>query len=111
MLRQSMGEVRPMDADASNATPAGLPAALERRNGVFGDPALRERTLNIALPVIAMIGLLLVWSAAVNAFAIPDYLLPAPLDVIRRMMRDWQVLARNGLYTLESVLIGFCAGV
>ena len=38
-------------------------------------------------------------------------MLPAPFDVVRRITRDWHVLARHGVYTLESVLIGFAAGV
>ena len=46
-----------------------------------------------------------------KVFAIPEYLLPAPLDVVRRIVREWHVLARNGAYTLQSVLIGFLAGV
>ena len=58
-----------------------------------------------------MLAVLIVWAAAVKIFAIPDYLLPAPLDVVRRTVRDWHVLARHGVYTLESVLVGFAAGV
>ncbi len=100
-----------MAADSSNPTPAEtLPSTLERRTGLIGDPLLRERALNILLPVFAMIAVLALWSAAVSVFEIPDYLLPAPLDVVRRMARDWHVLARNGAYTLQSVLIGFAAG-
>ncbi len=103
-----------MEADAANATRAQAPPAppaLERRSGLFGDPALRERGLNVALPLVAMLAVLIVWAAAVQMFAIPDYLLPAPLDVVRRTIRDWHVLARHGVYTLESVLVGFGAGV
>jgi NitT/TauT family transport system permease protein len=87
-----------------------MPATLERRRGLFGDPLQRERALNIMLPVVAMIGVLVLWAAAVKVFEIPDYLLPAPQDVVRRMARDWYVLARNAAYTLQSVLIGFSAG-
>ena len=103
-----------MDADAANATRAQAPPApeaLERRSGLLGDPALRERGLNLALPLVAMLAVLIVGAAAVQVFAIPDYLLPAPLDVARRTIRDWHVLARHGVYTLESVLVGFAAGV
>jgi NitT/TauT family transport system permease protein len=103
-----------MDADAANATRAQAPPApeaLERRSGLLGDPALRERGLNLALPLVAMLAVLIVWAAAVQVFAIPDYLLPAPLDVARRTIRDWHVLARHAVYTLESVLVGFAAGV
>jgi len=71
----------------------------------------RERALNILLPFLALIAVLVLWSAGVRVFEIPDYLLPAPQDVIRRIVRDWYVLARNASYTLQSVLSGFAAGV
>jgi NitT/TauT family transport system permease protein len=99
-----------MDLGSAN-TPAGtMPPTLERRRGLLGDPMQRERALNVMVPVGAMIGVLVLWAAAVEVFEIPDYLLPAPQDVVRRMVRDWQVLARNAAYTLQSVLIGFSAG-
>ena len=99
-----------MDLSSSN-TPAGtMPPTLERRRGLLGDPMQRERALNIMLPALALIGVLVLWAAAVKVFEIPDYLLPAPQDVVRRMVRDWHVLARNAAYTLQSVLIGFSAG-
>jgi NitT/TauT family transport system permease protein len=71
----------------------------------------RERALNILLPFIAVIAFLVLWSAGVRVFEIPDYLLPAPEDVIRRIARDWYVLARNASYTVQSVLSGFAAAV
>jgi NitT/TauT family transport system permease protein len=71
----------------------------------------RERALNILLPFIAVIAFFVLWSAGVRVFEIPDYLLPAPEDVIRRIARDWHVLARNASYTLQSVLSGFAAAV
>jgi NitT/TauT family transport system permease protein len=52
-----------------------------------------------------------VWAAVVKLFAIPDYLLPAPQDVVVRLIKEAPVLWKNGLYTLASVLTGFAAGV
>lgn len=101
-----------MEAGASSPTPEKtMPPTLERRNGLFGDPMQRERAFNVLLPVIAVFVVLVLWSAAVRVFEIPDYLLPAPLDVVRRIARDWHVLAKHAAYTLQSVLIGFSAGV
>ena len=79
--------------------------------GPAGDPRWRERALNILLPFIAVIAFLVLWSAGVRVFEIPDYLLPTPEDVIRRVARDWYVLARNASYTMQSVLGGFAAAV
>ena len=88
-----------------------MSAAIGPRNGLPGDPMRRERALNILLPFIAVIAFLVLWSAGVRVFEIPDYLLPAPEDVIRRIARDWYVLARNASYTVQSVLSGFAAAV
>jgi len=88
-----------------------MSSAIGPRNGLPGDPMRRERALNILLPFIAVIAFFVLWSAGVRVFEIPDYLLPAPEDVIRRIARDWHVLARNASYTLQSVLSGFAAAV
>jgi NitT/TauT family transport system permease protein len=101
-----------MEAGSANPTPTGtLSATIRPRNRLLGDPMRRERALNLLLPFAAVIAVLILWSAAVRIFEIPDYLLPAPQDVIRRIARDWYVLARNATYTLQSVLIGFAVGV
>jgi NitT/TauT family transport system permease protein len=101
-----------MEANSSSPTPARtISAAIGPRNGLPGDPMRRERALNILLPFIAVIAFLVLWSAGVRVFEIPDYLLPAPEDVIRRIARDWYVLAKNASYTVQSVLSGFAAAV
>jgi NitT/TauT family transport system permease protein len=87
------------------------PPAREPRIGLLGNPMQRERALNLVLPATAVIVLLVLWTAAVRIFEIPDYLLPAPLDVVKRIGRDWHMLARHAAYTVQSVLIGFSAGV
>jgi NitT/TauT family transport system permease protein len=107
-----LAKVRPMYANSLNTSLASAPPpVLKRRRGVLGDPLVRERALNILLPVIALVVVFIAWSAAVKVFAIPEYLLPAPLDVVNRIVREWHLLAKNGAYTLQSVLIGFFAGV
>jgi NitT/TauT family transport system permease protein len=101
-----------MEASSSNPTPARtMSGTIGPRNGLPSDPMRRERAFNILLPFIAVIAVLVLWSAGVGVFEIPDYLLPAPQDVIRRIARDWYVLAKNATYTLQSVLSGFAAGV
>jgi NitT/TauT family transport system permease protein len=101
-----------MAAEPSNAMPASMPPpAREPRIGLLGNPMQRERALNLVLPATAVIVLLVLWTAAVRIFEIPDYLLPAPLDVVKRIGRDWHMLARHAAYTVQSVLIGFSAGV
>lgn len=81
------------------------------RRGLFSDPAVRDKTLNAVLPLIAVVVALVAWAGAVKLFHIPDYLLPAPQDVVVRTVSDWQILVRHGVYTLTSVLTGFLASL
>ena len=101
-----------MQTDSSDTRePRTIAYALERWNVLRGDSLGRERFLNILLPTLAVVAVLVLWSASVKIFEIPDYLLPAPLDVVDRIGQDWRTLADDGLYTLQSVLLGFSASV
>jgi NitT/TauT family transport system permease protein len=72
---------------------------------------LADRLPGVAGPTLAIVVVVLIWAAIVPAFQIPDYLLPAPQDVVARMIKEWAILWKHGLYTLMSVLTGFAAGV
>src|SRR5690606_5679301 len=62
-------------------------------------------------PVFAVAGLVVVWALIVRLFNIPEYLLPAPQDVVARIVKEWSLLWGHTLYTLKSVLVGFCTSV
>jgi NitT/TauT family transport system permease protein len=101
-----------MNSAIPNPAPAdGALATTDGSGRLRGDPLQWERVLNVVLPLTAFIIGLLVWWGAVALFDVPDYLLPSPLAVIRRMVRDVHMLAWHAAYTLQSVLIGFAAGV
>lgn len=72
---------------------------------------VRERGSNLLIPALAVIAALAAWAALVRIFAIPDYLLPAPQDVVARIMKEGPVLWKHGGYTLLSVLVGFAGSV
>jgi NitT/TauT family transport system permease protein len=72
---------------------------------------LNERAANLLVPALATVAVLVLWAMVVRAFSIPDYLLPAPQDVAARIIKEWALLWKHGLYTLLSVLTGFAAGV
>jgi NitT/TauT family transport system permease protein len=61
--------------------------------------------------MLAIVVVVLLWAAIVRAFQIPDYLLPAPQEVAARMVKEWIVLWKHGVYTLMSVLTGFASAV
>jgi NitT/TauT family transport system permease protein len=94
-------------AGRTAAAQTSLPGA--RRKGFLSDPALRERALNVLMPLGAIVTFLAIWAAAVSLFRIPDYLLPAPQDVFFRIIQDWSILLKNSWSTLGSVLTGFLA--
>jgi NitT/TauT family transport system permease protein len=73
--------------------------------------ARREWFAGMLAPAFAVLLALAVWAVAVRIFSIPDYLLPAPQDVLRRIVKEWPLLLHNGVYTLQSVLVGFFTSV
>jgi NitT/TauT family transport system permease protein len=94
-------------AGRTAASQTSFPGA--RHRGFLSNPALRERTLNVLMPLGAVVTFLAIWAAAVSLFEIPDYLLPAPQVVFFRIIQDWPLLLKNSWSTLGSVLTGFLA--
>lgn len=75
------------------ATPPG------RRRAIPGASAV--------MPITLILGLALIWDMSVRVFAIPEYLLPAPLDVLARIHQEFPALLRHSLATLKVILVGF----
>jgi NitT/TauT family transport system permease protein len=94
-------------ASRTSAAQASFPGA--RHKNLLSDPGVRERALNVLMPLGAIVAFLAIWAAAVSVFRIPDYLLPAPQDVFFRIIQDWPILLKNSWSTLGSVLTGFLA--
>jgi NitT/TauT family transport system permease protein len=72
---------------------------------------LSERAANLAIPILAAVVVLVLWAALVRVLDIPDYLLPAPQDVAARIVKEWSLLWKHGVYTLISVVTGFATAV
>jgi NitT/TauT family transport system permease protein len=66
---------------------------------------------NTILPLVAIAAALALWAGVVTTFSIPDYLLPSPQAVAVRLVKEWPLLWKHGLYTLTSVLSGFAASI
>lgn len=69
--------------------------------------ARRRRRLQAWLPYIIILGTFLVWEAAVRAFDIPQFILPAPSAIAASMVKWWLPLLENSWQTLMTTLIGF----
>jgi NitT/TauT family transport system permease protein len=70
-----------------------------------------SRAAELTIPFLVIVAVVIAWAAIVRVFDIPDYLLPAPQAVVARMVKDWPLLWKHGIYTLFSVLTGFLASI
>jgi NitT/TauT family transport system permease protein len=87
---------------------AGLPANVVRRDS---SKSAGRRLKAILTPFIGLAALLVVWALITAVFKIPEYLLPSPVIVAKRIVTDWPLLSRNFAYTLLEVVVGFCVSV
>ncbi len=90
-----------MPADGSMS-----PQALARIEAMAA-AARRRRRLETWLPWIVILGMFLLWEIAVRAFAVPEFVLPAPSSIAASMVKWWQPLVDNSWQTLLTTLIGF----
>jgi NitT/TauT family transport system permease protein len=75
------------------------------------DAAVWKRLAGLLMPSVGIIALIVIWQIVTAAFSIPDYLLPQPMAVVRRIMRDWVQLLHAAQYTLFEILVGFIASI
>jgi NitT/TauT family transport system permease protein len=97
------GTVRP----AAAANPAGMSPEAMKRLQEMAAAARRRRRLQAWLPWLVIIGMFIVWEAAVQAFNVPQFVLPAPTDIAASMVKWWKPLLDNSWQTLMTTLIGF----
>ena len=69
-------------------------------------PKLKERLL----PASALVSILLVWTAVVHGFEIPEYIVPSPIHVARTFAGDFSVIMRNLWPTAVESFLGFLIG-
>lgn len=88
--------------------PADLPRSAE---ALAAAAARRRRRLERALPWLVIAGMFLVWEAAVHAFGIQPFILPAPTLIAESMVRWWQPLLSNAWATLLTTTVGFLMAI
>lgn len=62
-------------------------------------------------PLLAFLGLLLVWQAASTLGAVPPDMLPSPTRILESGLAERDALLRNTLPTLAATLLGFALSV
>lgn len=68
---------------------------------------MRERALQIVLPLAIFVAVLLLWQAAVSVFGIQPFILPSPGLIAATLCADWSLLWQSLLVTLLTAFEGF----
>ena len=64
-----------------------------------------------AAPWLYTIALFVIWEAAVRAFGIAQYVLPAPTVILNAIVEFWPAIWKNSLQTLYTTSVGFLLAV
>ncbi len=64
-----------------------------------------------ARPFLLILVLLVLWDISIRVFAIPAYLVPAPLEVVVQLWREWPMLLSQAIPTTWATLGGFALSV
>ena len=98
-----------LDREAPHPTP--LPAKGGAREQTELPAPRRERMLRVLLPFAVLALGVVAWDVVVRAYAIPPYVLPGPLLVLKTLVADWAVLSASLVVTLTTTLEGFALAV
>jgi NitT/TauT family transport system permease protein len=88
-----------------------MPRKALRSPEALAAAARRRRRLEAWLPWLVIAGMFLIWEAAVWAFKIQPFILPAPSAIAASMVKWWQPLLTNSWATLLTTVIGFAMAV
>jgi NitT/TauT family transport system permease protein len=64
-----------------------------------------------ALPLLVFIAIIALWAAVVEVFKIPAYLLPGPVEVLGRLVRDASNLWTHTQSTLVVIVVGLALSI
>jgi NitT/TauT family transport system permease protein len=62
-------------------------------------------------PLLTLAALVLAWEIVVDAFRVPEYLLPAPSGIAAALIGEWRTLALHTWVTLYEILCGFALAI
>ncbi|MEF9992212.1 MAG: ABC transporter permease [Romboutsia sp.] len=70
-----------------------------------------DKVKNSLYPIVTFLSLLLIWELVVQIKDIPQYILPAPTDIISVFYNDYLNLYTNTLTTLSEAISGFLVAI
>lgn len=65
----------------------------------------------ISRALILIVGLLIFWQVLVVAFALPNYVLPSPLEVFREGVQQHMLILFNCIPTVIEIVLGLLLGI
>jgi NitT/TauT family transport system permease protein len=65
----------------------------------------------VVVPILATIGLFVVWEGACRLFKIPGYLVPSPVDIWNETMAIGPTVAGHTMATFKTVMLGFVVSI
>ena len=72
---------------------------------------MRSRALvNLAAPALFGLGVLIAWEGIVRGFGVPKIILPAPSEILARLVGSVPTLAADFAQTIQGVLAGYVIG-
>jgi NitT/TauT family transport system permease protein len=77
-------------------------------------PRRRKRSAalyEVVVPLLATVGLFLLWEGACRIFSIPAYLVPAPTDIWIDTMAIGPTVAGHTMATFKTVMLGFVVSI
>ena len=69
-----------------------------------------SRAKRVLVPLGTLLGLLLLWQLSVQLGLVPNFLLPAPTQVLSALVRELPILAPHALTTLAESALGLVIG-
>jgi len=65
----------------------------------------------VVVPLLATVGLFVVWEGACRLFKIPGYLVPSPVDIWNETMAIGPTVAGHTMATFKTVILGFVVSI
>lgn len=75
---------------------------------------MRKRLQSITsrtIPALVIIGILLIWQLVSMTGAVPKFMLPSPVDVIKAFIADFPLLMQHTKATLTEAFLGLLTGI
>lgn len=61
--------------------------------------------------VITLVLLVVIWQLICSSGSVPKYMLPEPGEVLKALIKDWDMIVKHGKITITEALIGLGCGI